>query len=203
MAEDSDEEWLRELLGLSDQDTEIQGCRPHGSPAFQQIAEAKVLPKLVMLHMPGARCRVASRNFWKTYVPKSLHDVPGLETAMNDILSHPEVQLQVHSSAVLASKLLSHANQVIESVAAHTEFKIGLTRSPRHRWANRDYGYVLEGSWSSMLVICIFEHSESAAMMEAALIYIWGSNPRCLNEAGGGESASKEPGPYFIYIVQS
>ena len=52
-----------------------------------------------------------------------------------------------------------------------------------------------------MVVVCILQHGESAAIMESALILTWGSNPRCANEAGG-ESVSQEPGPWFIYVVR-
>lgn len=204
VTDDSDDEWLRELLQW-DEDSMMSSAGESTTTAETTPTEANdasMRPQLVRLQTRRVSGRLASVNYWKTYVPKSLHDMPGLASAMNDVLCHPDIHLRVLPAAILASKLFAHANEVIGVLAAEKQFKIGLTRSPLHRWENPAYGYKLEGRWCSMFVICILQHGESAGIMESALILMWGSNPRCTNEAPGGESVSPEPGPWFIYVVQ-
>ena len=167
----------------------------------QTSRDASVRPAFVRLQTARAFGMLASANYWKTYVPKSLHNMPGLASALNDVLAHPDIHLRLPTS-VLASKLLAHANEFVRLLAAEKPFKIGLTRSPLHMWENPSYGYRLEGRWGSMYVISILHHGESAGIMEACLISTWGSHHGCANEAEGGESVSQEPGPWFIYAVQ-
>ena len=207
VTDDSDDEWLRGLLQWDD-DSMISSAGESTTTAetlhtpTQASRDASMRPQLIRLQTRRASGRLASTNYWKTYVPKSLHDMPGLASAVNDILAHPAIHLRVLADAVLGSKLLAHANEIIGILAAEKQFKIGLTRSPLHRWENPAYGYELEGRWCSMVVVCILQHGESAGIMESSLILTWGSNPRCANEAGGGESVSQESGPWFIYVVR-
>ena len=132
-----------------------------------------------------------------------MHDVSGLQDIMNDILADPDVTLQVHPRATLASKLLDHAHSVIRDIPEDAWFKVGLTKHPVHRWRNPEFGYVHESSppWSSMKVLTLLEHGESAGIFEASLLSVWASDVRCLNQAGGGEAVSKQAGPFFIYVV--
>ena len=171
------------------------------SQASQTSRGASMRPELIRLQTARKFGMLASANYWKTYVPKSLHNMPGLASALKDILAHPDIHLRLPAS-VLASKLLAHANDFVRVLAAEKPFKVGLTRSPIHRRENPAYGYQVEGRWYSMFVICILQHGESAGIMEACLISTWGSHHGCANEAEGGESVSQEPGPWFIYVVQ-
>ena len=201
VTDDSDDEWLRELLQWDDDsmmssagESTTTAETPHVAMAIstpssptQVSKDAPIMrPQLIRLQTRRASGRLASTNYWKTYVPKSLHNMPGLASAVNDILAHPAIHLRVLADAVLGSKLLAHAHEVIGILAAEKQFKIGLTRSPLHRWENPAYGYELEGRWCSMVVVCILQHGESAAIMESALILTWGSNPRCASEGGIG-----------------
>ena len=135
------------------------------SSPTQVSRDASIMrPQLIRLQTRRASGRLASTNYWKTYVPKSLHNMAGLASAVNDILAHPAIHLRVLADAVLGSKLLAHAHEVIGILAAEKQFKIGLTRSPLHRWENPAYGYELEGRWCSMVVVCILQHGESAGI---------------------------------------
>ena len=169
VTDDSDDEWLRELLQWDDDsmmssagestttaETPNVAISTPSSPT-QVSRDASIMrPQLIRLQTRRASGRLASTNYWKTYVPKSLHNMAGLASAVNDILAHPAIHLRVLADAVLGSKLLAHAHEVIGILAAEKQFKIGLTRSPLHRWENPAYGYELEGRWCSMVVFAYF-----------------------------------------------
>ena len=74
---------------------------------------------------------------------------------------------------------------------------------PVHRWNCAEYGYKHDAltPWSYMRVLAIFQYGESAAVLEAALIFSWQNDCRCLNRAGGGESVLKQGSPFFVYVV--
>jgi hypothetical protein len=148
----------------------------------------------------GGQERLVSVNYWKLRVPKPLLDLPGLADVMKEIMQEPAVQLET-TRGVLASKILEHAHAIIEKLPESCCFKIGLTRHPVHRWGNHQYGYKLDPSWCSMKVVAIFVHGESAGVLESALIFNWRKDPRCVNEAGGGETVSTLKGPFFVYVV--
>ena len=124
---------------------------------------------------------------------------------VNDILQEPQVILHVATKSTLASKVLSHCHSVIEDLPCNVRYKLGLTLHPVHRWCNREYGYqhVRFPQFGYLKALAILEHGEAAAYLEAALISKHHADPRCLNEAGGGEAVAKDCGPFFIYVAVS
>ena len=79
-----------------------------------------------------------------------------------------------------------------------TIFKIGLTRDPLHRWANRAYGYSHEG-FRRMIILRGTVPAWPAAL-EAHVIGIFRGVPGCRNTAPGGESTPSHP-LVFVYVV--
>lgn len=80
-------------------------------------------------------------------------------------------------------------------------YKIGITRSPLHRYANLSYGYILQGFTSMVVLACTTP--KWAGGLETALIARFSSSqsePGCQNEAAGGESVPPAP-PVFVYCV--
>ena len=124
---------------------------------------------------------------------------------MREIMAEPGVRLSFMPSNVLASKVLEHAHLVIRGLPSQSQFKIGQTVDPAHRWNNPQYGYKASRypSWNVMKVLGVLVHGETAGFLEAALISAWSSHPACLNDAGGGEAVSKQEGPFFVYVVVS
>ena len=83
VTDDSDDEWLRELLQWDD-DSMMSSAGESTTTAetlhtpTQASRDASMRPQLIRLQTRRASGRLASTNYWKTYVPKSLHDMPGL-----------------------------------------------------------------------------------------------------------------------------
>ena len=90
--------------------------------------------------------------------------------------------------------------------------KIGLTLKPYNTFANDAYVYAVTG-YSGMVVMYVYEDSQLAAEMEAALIglyRVWDrhgnrvgrpGDDRCRNRAPGCESAHHHHSPHFVYVV--
>lgn len=79
-----------------------------------------------------------------------------------------------------AGKALQHAKNTVRGLFAKHEpliFKFGYTHNPRWRWCNSLYGYHKDkiNKWEKMVIL--FESTEPSgpAMMEAALIELFGS----------------------------
>ena len=172
-------------------------------PAHEHVSPTPTVITMYAGPLGYGKPTLVSTNYWKCLVPGALHEINGLDIIMNDILADPDVKLEVLRRATLASKLLSHASSVIQNISEDSWFKVGLTKHPVHRWHNSEFGYKHETSppWQSMKVIALLEHGEAAGIFEAALVSTWSSDPRCLNQAGGGESVPKQAGPFFIYVV--
>jgi len=97
---------------------------------------------------------------------------------------------------VLCESAVTTAQRVLHG--GPTIFKIGLTRDPLRRWANRAYGYSQEG-FRRMIILCGTVPAWAAAL-EAHLIGIFRGVPGCRNTAPGGESTPSHP-LVFVYVV--
>ena len=79
-------------------------------------------------------------------------------------------------------------------------FKVGLSRDPRHRFCNREYGYRQEGYQMMMLLACTTP-SWAAALERHVIAFSTGLQGHgCRNQAPGGESTPPEA-PVFVYVV--
>ena len=118
-------------------------------------------------------------------------------------MAEPAIKLDIVPSHALASRILENANSIIKGLSPQSYFKIGQTTNPVHRWCEAEYGYKQSSNvrWLEMRVVGILAHGEAAGFLEAALISQWYSEPRCLNEAHGGEAVSKQEGPFCVYVA--
>ena len=160
-------------------------------------------PLMVTVRKGCGPDKLASANYWKCLVPATFHDLQAMGDIMNAVLAEPAVRLEVLPKTVLANKILTHANAVIRAVPESCTFKIGITTHPVHRWNNSEFGYKHElfPKWECLKILAILQYGESAGIFEASLIESWADDPRCLNDAGGGESVLKIAGPSFVYVV--
>ena len=160
-------------------------------------------PPGAILHNHKGCPRLVSSNYWKLLVPKHLHYLGRLPELMKNIMEEPDISLEIRSCHALASRVLEQAHQCIRALQGC--FKIGLTSDPVHRWSNSNFGYKhsLRPRFQGLKIIGVVAHGEAAGFLEAALISAWSSDPRCLNVAGGGETISRQEGPFFVYAVVS
>lgn len=90
------------------------------------------------------------------------------------------LEYKLPPSGATAGAVLLHTKRIIKTLFQKQEpliFKFGYTHSPHFRWKNSKYGYKFDrfNRWTSMIVL--FESCESCgpAMLEAALIELFGS----------------------------
>ena len=182
--------------------------RPAWGPIMSGLVRQEVdvaCPAGAMFQQIGQRKLAVSLNYWKVLAPKHLVGMPRLPGLMCEIMADPSIHLDVVPSDTLASKILAHAQTVIQGLPAQCQFKIGQTLNPVHRWANAEYGYrhVCKPRWSCVRILAILAHGEAAGFLEAALISNWHADARCQNSARGGEAVSRQEGPCFVYVVVS
>ena len=78
-------------------------------------------------------------------------------------------------------------------------YKIGITRSPSHRFHQRKYGYYIAGY--QKMVVVFRGAPRLAAELERRIVSKWRTKTGCQNVAPGGESAPPVGIGCFVYLV--
>ncbi len=114
------------------------------------------------------------------------------------------------SGAAHAGAVLQHAHDVIEHLKTQGPlvFKIGATKHPMHRWANRSYGYKFEKAfnkcalYTGMIVLIETDNAQAAGFGEAAVICRFHGQPGCMNTGLGGEGIGHTLlCKHYVYVV--
>lgn len=90
------------------------------------------------------------------------------------------LEYKVLPLGVPAGKALQHAKNTVRNLFAKHEpliFKFGYTHNPRWRWYNNIYGYHKDkfNKWTKMVILFEATEPSGPAMLEAALIELFGS----------------------------
>lgn len=84
-------------------------------------------------------------------------------------------------------------------VATSFNFTIGISVDPEHRFSNSRYGYRTSIGAFALIVLCQTSRS-NACDLEQRLIAFFSSNPRCRNQARGGEGVAIGASTVFLYV---
>ena len=97
----------------------------------------------------------------------------------------------------------SQVAQHVEDSKHPAVYKVGITANPAKRWTNGVYGYSMDKHerWEGMRILYVSSSSFSTALLETFLISCYKGAPGCRNEKPGGEGASNQAGPHFLYVV--
>jgi hypothetical protein len=127
--------------------------------------------------------------------------LPQLSRARHDTFLH--VELPPFSASL--DDAFTHAQRAIEALVESgggtLAFKIGITRSPSHRFHRRDYGYFVLGYAQMNVLLC--GSPNDSAELERRLISAWRGRMGCQNVAGGGEAAPPSGVGCWVYVAHA
>ena len=123
---------------------------------------------------------------------------PQLAVAADD----PYVVLQLPLLAESFMAASAHALRTVDGLVRsrpYLAYKVGITRSPSHRFHRRDYGYYILGY--TRMVVVFRGAPRLAAELERRLIAEFRGNTGCQNVATGGENPPPVGIGCFVYLV--
>lgn len=119
-------------------------------------------------------CKRPKRQQFEHMLEERILQLPRTVETFVEIENDERLDYYLPKKHALAGHVLSHCYKVLSDHLERKKpmmFKIGLTRSPRARFYNSKYGYILEKcKWSGMTVVFSSFDATPTAFVEAAMI---------------------------------